>query len=252
MSWKSIVNRTLKPLGYQITSTKTTRYFNFKAFVLAAFEHQTVISFLQVGGCDGRFNDPLYELIQLYPNRFEGTIIEPVNDYFQELNKLYHSNPKIQPLRYAIHVKEKKMTLYRPDMRQRNKLPLYAKGVASFSRDHLIQFNIPDELILEEMVPCIEINELCEKQELSPELLLLDTEGYDFHILNMIDFKSIRPLIIRFEHGVSEGIMSRQQLDKVSTLLHDNGYDLIVEPFDAVAYRKEIVYQDELGAFRTD
>ena len=34
------------------------------------------------------------------------------------------------------------------------------------------------------------------------DLLLLDTEGYDYQILMSIDFTLIKPRMIRFEHGI--------------------------------------------------
>ena len=75
-------------------------------------------------------------------------------------------------------------------MNHADKLPDYAKGVASFNKNHLLKFKIPDESIIEEDVECISMDSLFRNLEIDRlDLLQIDTEGYDAEIIREIDFK---------------------------------------------------------------
>ena len=73
------------------------------------------------------------------------------------------------------------------------------------------------------------------------DLLQIDTEGYDGEIIRMIDFRTRKPAIIHFEHGMPNGIMTPAEFKQCASLLMDNGYLIATEYFDAVAYRPEMV-----------
>ena len=48
---------------------------------------------------------------------------------------------------------------------------------------------------------CISIQELLDKHRIKAlDLLQIDTEGFDYEIIKMIDFKKIKPKLICFEH----------------------------------------------------
>ena len=68
------------------------------------------------------------------------------------------------------------------------------------------------------------------------DLLLLDTEGYDYQILMSIDFTHIKPRMIRFEHGVRNQVMSPDNFMSVCSYLDSFGYQIIAESYDATAY----------------
>ena len=67
-------------------------------------------------------------------------------------------------------------------------------------------------------------------------MLLIDTEGYDYEILMSIDFKDIKPRIIRFEHGVRDSLMSIRNFKDVCGRLNSFGYQIFAESYDATAY----------------
>lgn len=69
----------------------------------------------------------------------------------------------------------------------------------------------------------------------------IDTEGYDVQILMSLDFDSIRPSIIHFEHGLAEGIMDHETFQEVSDHLRRYGYQILVEPYDVTAYQLAVV-----------
>ena len=56
-----------------------------------------------------------------------------------------------------------------------------------------------------------------------------------------MDFDSVKPGLIRFEHGLREGIMSKETFLGLTDVLHSNGYELALEDHDATAYQPSII-----------
>jgi FkbM family methyltransferase len=200
------------------------------------------VFFVQIGANDGRRSDPLYRFVTLNHSRICGVVVEPLTDYFDRLQANYRKYPQIVAVRAAIHNSEKEMTLYRVDPARLKDLPDWAAGVASFDKRHHERSGIPSDAIMAERVPCMTLGELLTRHEVAEiDLLQIDTEGYDAEILSHLDFDTIRPAIVRFEHGLSEGIMSRETFSAIADLLHRQGYELAMEEHDATAYQREIM-----------
>jgi hypothetical protein len=68
------------------------------------------------------------------------------------------------------------------------------------------------------------------------DLLQIDTEGYDYEIIKMIDFHEIKPHIIHFEHRINAEVMSRDEFRECMNYLYANGYFVMMTYSDAVAY----------------
>ena len=92
--------------------------------------------------------------------------------------------------------------------------------------------------MVSETVPAITLTALLDQHSVAQlDLLQVDTEGYDFEILQMIDFQRIKPAIIHFEHGLPAGTMSIEQFRCCTGRLMEHGYYIITEPYDAIAYQ---------------
>lgn len=238
--FKRIVQKVANYFGFQISRVDREDYFRFQALLYRYIKKNGSIKFIQIGGCDGISFDPLYPVILRKPGAFEGVILEPVEDYFKELEVLYRDHPGIEPLRYAVHNTLKEASLYKFDPEFFHKLPACAKGIASFDKEHLQSVAGPD-YIVSETAHCIKLEEIMNRFEMNPpDLLLIDTEGYDAEILLNIDFQKNKPPIIRFEHGVPNGMMERGQLDRILSMLYDEGYEVVVEYFDVTAYQRDL------------
>jgi len=86
--------------------------------------------------------------------------------------------------------------------------------------------------IVTDEVTCVSIKDLIAKHELtSVNLLLIDTEGYDYMILKTIDFKLFSPCYINFEriHLKKDEPRCRAMLTKNGYRLHDHGQDTLCE-----------------------
>ena len=109
--------------------------------------------------------------------------------------------------------------------------------MASFDRDHLLRDNYLSESDIESYeVECCTVKELIADFALEDiNVLIIDTEGYDAKILEMVDLETIRPSIIRFEHGMKSDVMSKETLLEIVSRLNSYGYQIIVEDNDATA-----------------
>lgn len=237
---KKYVQKTANFFGLKISRIDNEKYFSFESLLYNYIEKYHIVKFIQIGGCDGVLFDPLYPAIKTKPSAFEGVILEPVEDYHKTLKSLYQNHDKIKTLRCAVHNTLTEAPLYKFDPDYLDRLPTFAKGVASFEKENLKKFNWPGTIV-SEMVPCIKLERIMNTFKMNPpDLLLIDTEGYDAEILLNFDFQKHKPSIIRFEHGVPGGLMKQDQLEKILEILYDEGYEVVTEYFDATAYQRDL------------
>jgi FkbM family methyltransferase len=196
--------------------------------------------FVQIGAHDGVFHDPIREFVTR--NCVAGITVEPLQDFYEKLVANYREYPKVKPVNIALHRSAKSIELHRIDPVKGAHLGAWAHGSASLKADHHRRANIPDEVMLSQTVPCMTLAELLEQHAVGQvDLLQIDTEGYDFEVIKMIEFGRRKPAIIHFEHGRPSGTMSLDEFKECCALLMDNGYYVITEPFDATAYLPEMI-----------
>lgn len=84
--------------------------------------------------------------------------------------------------------------------------------------------------IIKEQLPCMTLNSLCKKHNFTKiDFLKIDTEGYDCHIINSIDFKNLPISFIQFEMWeYHEAANYRLAIEK----LINNGYEEITKRYD--------------------
>lgn len=234
-----IVSKILQRYGLRVTRPGPYGIFDFESFLCRHLEVHGTLNFVQIGANDGVMNDPIYKFIQKNKNRVSGFVLEPLPDIFSLLVKNYEAFPSIKPLNLAIHNFENEMLLYRVKPEHLSKVPAFARGISSFDPNHWKRTSlVPDpDYIQSEIVKCVSFSQLLEENKISEvDLLLIDTEGYDYEILMGIDFSSLKPRIIRFEHGVRDRVMPESNFIEVVERLNSQGYQIIAESYDATAY----------------
>lgn len=187
-------------------------------------------TFIQIGANDGLTNDPLRRLILKYG--FRGLLVEPQPGPFSRLVKNYSGRPGLAFENAAIAPMDGEATLYR--FRPGAGVPAWADCLASFSREHLISNfdNVKGE-VEEITVPAMTFRTLLEKHRLATvDLLQIDTEGFDYEIIKMIDFQSFKPAIINFEQLLLLGSVRQE----CYAHLGRQGYKITESGVDAVAY----------------
>jgi len=168
-----------------------------------------------------------------------GFVLEPLPDIYEKLVENYQSCINVKAFNLAIHETEAEMMLHRVKQEYAANVPEFARGVASFDATHWEKTTIvPSAEYMEQVkVTCISFADFIESNGVdSLDLLLIDTEGYDYQILMSIDFSVLKPKIIRFEHGVRNKVMSPEKFTAVCAHLNSFGYQIIAESYDATAY----------------
>jgi FkbM family methyltransferase len=197
--------------------------------------------FIQIGANDGKSWDPIYPFVIKYA--LPGIVLEPLPDVFQILVHNYKRYPCVIPVNAAIHKTEKTTEIYRVDPYYYRNCPSWAVGVSSMNEQHHKFFGIPEKYIKKETVKCMTFQELIDQFKIKHvDLIQIDTEGYDYEILKMINYKELKPKLIHFEHRIKKGVMTLEQLLEISDLLHKNDFELAIEESDAVAYKLELFF----------
>ncbi|MDA7541810.1 FkbM family methyltransferase [Gammaproteobacteria bacterium] len=236
---KNAIKIFLDKKGYRVFKVGPYSIFDFESFLYRHLASHKSFSFIQIGANDGVMNDPIYKFNIDNRSVVSGYVLEPLPDIFEKLSENYNSCPNIKAFNLAIHATESEMVLHRVKPSHKDKVPEFANGIASFNKAHWEKTNlIPDKDYMEEvLVKCSTFQDFIKSNAITElDLLLIDTEGYDYEILMSIDFSLIKPKIIRFEHGVRNKLMSNNDFINLCNHLNSFGYQVIAESYDATAY----------------
>lgn len=179
--------------------------------------------FIQIGAFDGVAGDPLQHLVRRHGWR--GLLVEPQHRAFQKLKENYASQPQLQFFNVAIGTKDGELTLY---TRKSDDV-----SIASTNKDLLLK-RAPAREVQSYSVPCWTIATLLANSGTGAttiDLLQIDTEGSDYDIIQSIDYRHMKPTIVRYEHL----LMSRRQKNACIALLASHSYRFIVEENDTLA-----------------
>jgi FkbM family methyltransferase len=176
---------------------------------------------IQVGACDGVMDDPIHEWIDKY--HWQGILIEPQADEFQNLVKNYQNSKQLNLVNAAIAAKDGNVTLYKVENDEKIK-HVWQRGTASV---------IPQaELTSSVVVKSIRFQTLFKEFNVNHvELLQIDVEGFDFEIIKLFDFKQIKPSILRYEHRH----LSPSDRIACLKLLQELGYKILETQYDTAA-----------------
>src|SRR5690606_19248871 len=97
-------------------------------------------------------------------------------------------------------------------------------------------FDSVHPFVIEESVPCLTLPDLLEKYSIHEiDVLQIDAEGHDYHILKQLDFSQHHPCIINFE------VVNLPQADQEAAkrLLNDQGYTYRKAGYDLFCVRQE-------------
>ena len=205
---KNLIKSILNALGYRIQGTRYTprqlldqndlRTLAFDDVVCRhMFEVGPELTFVQVGVFDGVTHDPLRKYIERCAWR--GVLVEPQPKAAQRLRELYSGNDHIIVVQAALD-------------RQRGKRPFFvvesnhpwAGGLASFQREMIVKHAdlIPglEAMIRQVSVDCVPFDDVLARLPTERlDILQMDTEGADAHILALFPFDRIKPAIVHWE-----------------------------------------------------
>jgi FkbM family methyltransferase len=235
VKWR--LDRVLDKCGYKLERTGQSDSSFFSQLLNERMKISKEIVFVQIGANDGISTDPLYPLMKKFPRRFRGLVVEPLKDKFELLKRAYADVEFVVPVNVAIHNTEKEMLIHRVRPDNEKSLPAWARGIGSFNPKHHKLSQLDSSYMTTERVLCTTFEELLSSYKVTNiELLITDTEGYDFEILRSIDFAKHRPSYIHFEHGLSGGVMSWERYTNLIRHLTQHGYTISQEASDATAF----------------
>jgi FkbM family methyltransferase len=193
--------------------------------------------FLQIGANDGMTGDPIRHLIARPEVRWDGVMVEPVAHLFAELSQHHANNPDIKLEQVAIGETDGIALIYRlnttsDDSRWLDQLPSLDRTTLQRTA---AQLGASEERIIAENVNCLRVETLLTRNRISQlDLLVIDTEGWDWRVLRQFDLDRLRPKIILYEHqhlGNEERQSARQFLAR-----HNYSCEEMPEG-DAIAWR---------------
>ncbi len=192
-------------------------------------------TFVQIGAFDGIRNDIIRKFILKY--KWKGVLVEPVKHLFDTLVNNYKGQDNLYFENSAIAEKNEIKDFYRIKQNSDNLAPYYEE-LGTLNPEILLKNKgvIPDieNYIISEKVRCIRFSDLLEKYNIKKvDLLQIDTEGYDYRIIKTIDFVSIEPKVIIYEHKhLTEG-----ERIGCANLLKAKGYAVCRLGVDTLAYK---------------
>lgn len=238
---KQFLQKILFKFGFQIYNVFYFDFFN--SLLHQLLKKQQNLTFLQIGANDGVRYDPIYKFVTQHHHHIKGVVLEPVKDYYLELQKNYKNYKNIKTINKAIHHSLQETTIYRLDKSKEKLAPDFAKGIASFDPLHHKKTNVNSDFIKAEIVKCVNLATVIKENNIEKlDVLVIDTEGYDYQIIKSIDFNYIQPKLIHFEHGLKLQTMSDNQFKEIQDILQQNKYQLFVNTSDATAYKTNILF----------
>ena len=204
--------------------------------------------FIQVGANDGMTGDNLRVFIEKY--NWLGIFVEPVPYVFKRLKKNYNDFSNLMFENSAISNETgfaKFFSIAEKDLANNNLFENFSNyrldQLSSFDKDTLMKHSYmhPDfeKLIKEINIPTLTLSDLIKKYNVKKiDLLQLDTEGFDFEILKSIDFESVSPAILIFEHQHMRLCDYKAILKKIKK----GGYTSYKYNWDTVSIKRDVCF----------
>lgn len=209
------------------------------------------VCYVQIGANDANHDDPLRHFVLRH--RWRGVLVEPVPYVFERLQRNYAGRDHLTLENLAIAAQEGTADFWCL-AKTEDPLPPWYDQIGSFSRDNVLKHRdlvpgqpIPDieQRIVALKVPCIGFEALCRKHGLLKlDLVHIDTEGYDYEVIKLIDFAAHQPSVLLYEHkhlSDTDRIACRERLEQ-------HGYDCLTVGADTLCLRRtEAAWTTRLG-----
>lgn len=189
--------------------------------------------FVQVGSNDGVRYDPICRQVRTRP--WTGVMIEPIPYLFDRLALHFGSSRRLQLVNAAVSDHVGTQTLYYLEEATSGALPDWYDLLGSFRRDVLVSHRdvIPDieDRVRELEVPCLPFDLVCERAGMvSLDLVHIDTEGFDFEVVKLIDLPRWQPSVLLYEH------LHLSEADRAACEAHlrDHGFRLLSDAMDTL------------------
>ena len=177
------------------------------------------IFFIQIGACDGIIADPIYSFMMSH--NCSGILVEPIAYLFERLKKNYAGKTGLVFENAAISDKDEIRDFYcvSTSFKETGFRKAYWEGLGSLVR----RPDLPgiEKYIRIEKVKCLSYASLIKKHNVKElDLLVIDTEGYEYEILKQVPLVGIKPKVIFYEYKCLEAKVQ----ESCRHLLEKEGY----------------------------
>lgn len=232
---KQVINAAIGRFGYRIEKNVDTGDASIDVFDLAVrcvMAERGDFFFIQVGAHNGTDGDPIRKYVT--SRHWRGILVEPQPEVFRELVANYKGEPQLVFENAAIGEADGTAELYVP----RAADGATATLLATFHKEVLLRRIGGDMAIVTVKVPTLSPKSLLEKHGVTRvDLLQIDVEGFDYEVIKMFDYSTLKPTIIRFEHIH----LARRDRDACTSFLKGMGYHLAKLGLDTVAFRPDCI-----------
>jgi FkbM family methyltransferase len=188
------------------------------AVLHVASTSDSVQTFVQIGANDGKSGDPLHRLIQ--QGQLQGLLVEPQEAPFVALQKRYEAVAGLAFEQAAVVDKDGPVTMHTTEDRTTLGTLLPERNIMRLRKAWQ-----------EVSVPGMTIRTLLHKHGIAAfDLLQIDTEGYDYHVLKQVDLSENEVKIVNMEFyclPITERIATMSQLDEEGFAWFFDGMDLL-------------------------
>ena len=119
---------------------------NLNLILKKIFDNQKIKCLIQIGANDGSRFDELNIFIKKY--KIKSVLVEPINEYFEDLKKNYKNFENVYFENSAITVGTKEKEIYAVNNKNLNDYDDHIKGISSFDKNHLIKHGVKSNHIL--------------------------------------------------------------------------------------------------------
>ena len=210
--------KTYLQMPHLLKDVFTTAPKSITALLEEVYNRENKLSFVQIGANDGIVNDNMHDFLSISSHDNEaisGACLEPQKAIFEDLRQTYTNYPHVTCYNVALSDENETRKLYNiaPQYQQNNSTGHnFGSRVASFDRQHIIKHwqqksyganqNLsPEDYICEEDVTCQTFDTFTSANNIQNfDVLMIDTEGFDAKILEMVNLEKYRVKAVVLEH----------------------------------------------------
>lgn len=220
---KNAVQAALRQRGIEVRKVPS-RFDHVPVFRLAVealmARRGNALSFVQIGANDGMFGDPLRSYV--LSRDWRGILVEPQPNVFVRLKANYTDCADRLVFENLAISDQSVLTLYLPPLELEGRDAVYAESIVSSNAQVIArQIGMAEHKLRTVDVPSMTLDALLAKHGLADlDLLQIDAEGYDWHVLQTLDLSRVRPRLIQLETGH----LRRCDLAEMARHLNEAGY----------------------------
>jgi len=191
----------------------------FDILVTQLLKDKKQIRFIQIGGNDGIYVDPIRKFYQVDP-RWTGHIYEPNPQIYLKLeHNLLQFDNRILSHQIAVSNLSGVSGIFVQDPESR----LHASEISSMNKKAFLKQKNYGAKFTEITIQTETLTNILENFGWKNfEILQIDTEGHESEIIDGLDLQKYKPLIMQIEVGH----LKRDQINKLTRTIANAGYDI--------------------------